>query len=151
MWLKKKSNEFTSPSRSNCRGLQTNQRQIKWRGHGASLPPLNWDYSAGQGQPPAGATEGYAEPVPFQGLNGLVHLFCCAVTIKPCLLPSCCTIVGLKPPRLVRRPSVLFRELKILQLILWSLSQLPQFTWVHPCVWVSIYRERRNYVHSAIS
>lgn len=60
-------------------------------------PPLNWDYSAGQGQPPAGATEGYAEPVPFQGLNGLVCLFCCAVTIKPCLLPSCCTIVGLKP------------------------------------------------------
>lgn len=57
-------------------------------------PPLNWDYSAGQGQPPAGATEGYAEPVPFQDLNGLAHLFCCAVTIKPCLLPSAAKLLA---------------------------------------------------------
>lgn len=74
-------------------------------------------------------------------LSTLVLLCCNNKALSTAL---CCKIVGLKPPRLVRRPSVLFRKLKILQLILWSLSQLPQFTWVHPCVRVSIYRERRS-------
>lgn len=67
MCLKKKVMNLQRHFRGNCRGLQTNQSQIKWRGHGATLPTVNWDYSAGQGQPPA--TEGYAEPVPFQGQN----------------------------------------------------------------------------------
>lgn len=77
------------PSRCNCRGLQTNQRQTKWTGHEATLPTLNWDYSAGQGQPPTWAAEGSAEPVDLSGSKQLsVHLFCCAVTIKPYLLST---------------------------------------------------------------
>ena len=42
------------------------------------------------------------------------------------------------------QPSVLLRELKVLQLILWPLGQLPQLLGVQPrlCVWASICRER---------
>lgn len=70
--------------------------KVERRGHGAALPTLNWDNIRVSLRLPA--AEGSAETVP--SLSGskwlLVHLFCCAVTIKACLRSavlsphSCC-------------------------------------------------------------